>query len=409
MCLKYALFLHSLSPELRLIAPVFFTVLSIALTQCIRRITPDASKAPFPPTAKYPSTTTGDAEAGAIPSTALEPDSLSSGAGTATNPQTFTVRAKRAKVQYDYAKAQENEINLVAGEYVLDIVIGSADWWMGTTLMGERGLFPSNYVEIETLSPAKTPACPSNSVSMDDAPPPYAPSNSHPVPAPVPTPTTTAPSASNTAIVPEPAKPKARRRTAGFFVIGTILVLSLLFSLFLLALSYQGLIFCCPWSPARTIIRVIFWVSFFVPAFFATFGLSCYAMLFRDLWGKKARERFKINEMMVATGVVIFVIGGPVFVVGASVVLVLLLVMGAVKCVESAQRAWCGDVLVEDDEERVEIGELRRPEEVIQAEVAMQSVVVDVDGGNGEGSEADAERESEEYGESVRLIKGMER
>ena len=132
-------------------------------------------------------------------------------------------------------------------------------------------------------------------------------------------------------------------------------------------------------------------------------------MLFRDLWGKKARERFKINEMMVATGVVIFVIGGPVFVVGASVVLVLLLVMGAVKCVESAQRAWCGDVLVEDDEERVEIGELRRPEEVIQAEVAMQSVVVDVDGGNGEGSEADAERESEEYGESVRLIKGMER
>ena len=124
-------------------------------------------------------------------------------------------------------------------------------------------------------------------------------------------------------------------------------------------------------------------------------------MLFRDLWGKKARERFKINEMTIVMGVMIFVVGVLVFVIGALVGPVLLLVVGAVKCVESAQRAWCGDVLVEDDEEGVEIGELRRPEEVIRAEVAMESVVVDVYGGNGEGSEVHAEMESEEHGESV--------
>jgi hypothetical protein len=55
---------------------------------------------------------------------------------------------KRALVQYDYEKAEDNEIELREGEYVTDIDMVDEDWWMGQNAQGERGLFPSNYVEI---------------------------------------------------------------------------------------------------------------------------------------------------------------------------------------------------------------------------------------------------------------------
>ena len=55
---------------------------------------------------------------------------------------------KRALVQYDYEKAEDNELELREGEYVTNIEMVDEDWWMGQNPRGEAGLFPSNYVEL---------------------------------------------------------------------------------------------------------------------------------------------------------------------------------------------------------------------------------------------------------------------
>jgi hypothetical protein len=54
----------------------------------------------------------------------------------------------RALIQYDYEKAEDNEIELVEGQYVTNIEMVDEDWWMGQNEKGETGLFPSNYVEL---------------------------------------------------------------------------------------------------------------------------------------------------------------------------------------------------------------------------------------------------------------------
>lgn len=68
----------------------------------------------------------------------------------ASTPTTATSNAggKRAVIQYDYEKAEDNELELVEGEYVTNIEMVDDDWWMGTNSKGESGLFPSNYVEL---------------------------------------------------------------------------------------------------------------------------------------------------------------------------------------------------------------------------------------------------------------------
>ncbi|EQK97779.1 actin binding protein [Ophiocordyceps sinensis CO18] len=76
---------------------------------------------------------------------------------------------KRAVIQYDYEKAEDNEIELVEGEYVTNIDMVDDDWWMGTNSRGERGLFPSNYVELvgdddQDSSAAPTPAAAASSM-----------------------------------------------------------------------------------------------------------------------------------------------------------------------------------------------------------------------------------------------------
>lgn len=55
---------------------------------------------------------------------------------------------KRAVIEYDYEKAEDNEIELKEGEYVTNIEMVDDDWWMGTNSKGESGLFPSNYVTL---------------------------------------------------------------------------------------------------------------------------------------------------------------------------------------------------------------------------------------------------------------------
>ncbi|KAM0437459.1 hypothetical protein ACHAPT_001821 [Fusarium lateritium] len=67
----------------------------------------------------------------------------------------------RAVIQYDYEKAEDNEIDLVEGEYVTNIDMVDDDWWMGTNSQGESGLFPSNYVEVvEDSEPIESAAAP---------------------------------------------------------------------------------------------------------------------------------------------------------------------------------------------------------------------------------------------------------
>lgn len=80
---------------------------------------------------------------------------------------------KRALVQYDYEKAEDNEIDLVEGEYVTNIDMVDDDWWMGTNARGESGLFPSNYVEIVEGEDA-APAPPAAPVAAEPAPVPAA-------------------------------------------------------------------------------------------------------------------------------------------------------------------------------------------------------------------------------------------
>ncbi|KAK1239634.1 hypothetical protein MKX07_001088 [Trichoderma sp. CBMAI-0711] len=84
---------------------------------------------------------------------------------------------KRALVQYDYEKAEDNEIDLVEGEYVTNIDMVDDDWWMGTNARGESGLFPSNYVELVEggdAAPAP-PAAPAATHEPEPAPAPAAP------------------------------------------------------------------------------------------------------------------------------------------------------------------------------------------------------------------------------------------
>lgn len=55
---------------------------------------------------------------------------------------------KRALVQYDYEKNEDNEVELKEGDYVTNIEMVDEHWWMGQNKHGESGLFPSNYVEL---------------------------------------------------------------------------------------------------------------------------------------------------------------------------------------------------------------------------------------------------------------------
>ena len=62
--------------------------------------------------------------------------------------QAATTGGKRAVIEYDYEKAEDNELELKEGEYVTNIEMVDDDWWMGTNSKGESGLFPSNYVTL---------------------------------------------------------------------------------------------------------------------------------------------------------------------------------------------------------------------------------------------------------------------
>jgi hypothetical protein len=94
-----------------------------------------------------------------------------------------TSGGKRALVQYDYEKAEDNEIDLVEGEYVTDIVEEAEDWWSGKNSKGEIGLFPANYVEVVEDEEESAPPQPARHTAASVAPAAApAPSNTHSAP-----------------------------------------------------------------------------------------------------------------------------------------------------------------------------------------------------------------------------------
>ncbi|KAH7326726.1 hypothetical protein B0I35DRAFT_143065 [Stachybotrys elegans] len=113
------------------------------------------------------------AAAGAVAAQSFAPEQVAAGEAGGQG-------GKRALIQYDYDKAEDNEIDLIEGQYVTNIEMVDEDWWMGTNSKGESGLFPSNYVELVADD------------EEDEAPapplPPAPPVAAEPAPAPVPTP-----------------------------------------------------------------------------------------------------------------------------------------------------------------------------------------------------------------------------
>lgn len=55
---------------------------------------------------------------------------------------------REAIAQFDYEKAEDNELDLADGERITNIDMVDDDWWMGQNSKGETGLFPANYVEL---------------------------------------------------------------------------------------------------------------------------------------------------------------------------------------------------------------------------------------------------------------------
>ncbi|KAG0646598.1 hypothetical protein D0Z07_7561 [Hyphodiscus hymeniophilus] len=202
-----------------------------------------------------------------------------------------------------------------------------------------------------------------------DDPPPYAPpeSTSTPIIFPVPA-TLVRPTASS----------------AHFFVTGTFFFILMLLSLFLLALSLQWLSFCQHYSPTSTSGQVFTWVFFCIPATWATFGLTCWVILLRDLWGPAAKKRFPIEEYALVKGLVMAVAFAALFPFVLSGMLL-------TKAVEVAQKRLCPGAIAEEDD--VEIEELSREDEEPH-EV------------QGEGESSDGNADIHE--ETVGLIKGME-
>ena len=59
------------------------------------------------------------------------------GAGVAEQAPAATASGgKRARIAYDYAKAEDNEIDLVEGSLIHNIDMVDEDWWMGTNEQG---------------------------------------------------------------------------------------------------------------------------------------------------------------------------------------------------------------------------------------------------------------------------------
>ncbi|KAI9848497.1 MAG: hypothetical protein M1838_000497 [Thelocarpon superellum] len=139
-------------PEERLDPPAFPTA-------SLAQVAPHEDELTEEPVGHDPARGAGEAVAGA---------SFGAGASAPSG------SGKRALVQYDYEKAEDNELDLKEGEYVTNIDMVDEDWWMGENAHGETGLFPSNYVELVESEEAQAPV-PEPHVHHEPEPVPAAP------------------------------------------------------------------------------------------------------------------------------------------------------------------------------------------------------------------------------------------
>jgi hypothetical protein len=114
-----------------------------------------------------------DEDQGRGTSEAVAKSSFGAGAGGAQ----ANTGGKRALIQYDYEKAEDNELELHEGGYVTNIEMVDEDWWHGENERGDTGLFPSNYVELVEDDEPAAPAQPARAQPAS-APAPAAPAAS---------------------------------------------------------------------------------------------------------------------------------------------------------------------------------------------------------------------------------------
>jgi hypothetical protein len=150
-----------------------------------------------------------------------------------------------------------------------------------------------------------------------------------------------------------PKKIEKKRSPAESFLIGTLLFIGLFFCLFLAGLGIQAAVWCNAFGPLPIFVRLIFWIVYSIPCFWATVGASCWLILLRNLGGPRAMKRYPINENFVAVGALSMVLFPFVF-FGS------LLWKGAVGAVEACQHRICGDMWEDDEtENNVELEEGR--------------------------------------------------
>ncbi|KIX01804.1 uncharacterized protein Z518_09531 [Rhinocladiella mackenziei CBS 650.93] len=80
-----------------------------------------------------------------------------------------TASGERARAEYDYEAAEDNEVSLREGEMVTDIQRIDPDWWLVKNEAGQTGLVPSNYLTVlDDDDQADAPAIPA--AAMEPAP-----------------------------------------------------------------------------------------------------------------------------------------------------------------------------------------------------------------------------------------------
>lgn len=93
----------------------------------------------------------------AEPVSAAEPDTVSSTnfaepIAAAATPSAVTASSDqpRAVAAYSYTAGEDGELSFEEGDLIEDIVFEDEGWWSGVLNGGERGLFPANYVELQS-------------------------------------------------------------------------------------------------------------------------------------------------------------------------------------------------------------------------------------------------------------------
>ena len=82
------------------------------------------------------------------PETGPDPSRQTAQAGAPTSPAAGGDGGERARAEYDYDAAEDNEVSFMEGEILTDIQKVDPDWWLVVNSKGQQGLVPANYLTI---------------------------------------------------------------------------------------------------------------------------------------------------------------------------------------------------------------------------------------------------------------------